>query len=72
MKTQKLQINRANWIKEAWGFNVTFLTDYQIRITDGDKTLDLYRRKYHKIESGKRGSIKGNFEEIVENYFLRE
>ena len=71
MNTTKIQIKRSNWIREALGFDVKFLTRYQIRISDGDKTLDLYRRKYHEIESGKRGKIKQNFEEIVENYFLR-
>jgi len=62
------QFARAKEIKQIYGF-WTRAFDYHIRISDGDRTLDIYRKRWHDLKTGRRGDYK-DYEQLVFKHFL--
>ena len=59
-------------VESIYGFEVTIFTWYHIRVSDGDKRLDFYPTRYHKLDTGERGDIydKVDYLSLIHNYFL--
>ena len=59
---------RAKEIRMIYGFDVKVLQNC-IRVSDGDKKLDIYRNKWHDLNTHERGSY-SDYEKLVFNHFL--
>ena len=46
-------------ITKATGLACKVLTMCVVRVTDGKKRLDLYKRRYHKVDTNERGDLEG-------------
>lgn len=61
---------RVPEITKKYGLQVKQLNHSTIRITDGKKRLDLFAKKYHKIDIGERGRLSQvNIDEMILEYF---
>jgi hypothetical protein len=59
---------RMNNLCDIYGLEGRILTTTSIRLTDGEKILDLYSTKYFKVSIKERGDITTD-KEIIEGYF---
>ena len=59
---------RCEAIKNDYGLQCKRLSQNVIRITDGNKRLDLYETRYFKVDTGERGNIRA----VGENKLIRE
>jgi hypothetical protein len=49
--------SRIENIKNEYGLHCIRLSEYTIRVTDGNKRLDLYKTRYFKVDTGERGNL---------------
>lgn len=66
-----LSYSRKLEIELIYGYNVRVFTDWHIRVSDGDKELDLFKNRFHELETNKRGYF-SDYLIKIEEYFLYE
>ena len=63
-------LKRKEWIEDKYPLTVIVLTPGVIRITDGDKRLDLYKRRYFKVDDKVRFDLdRSKADQLIQNYF---
>ena len=61
---------RSEAIKNDYGLECARLSQNVIRISDGNKRLDLYETRYFKVDTGERGNIRDIGEDrLISEYF---
>lgn len=61
---------RSKAIKRDYDLDCKRLSQNVIRITDGNKRLDLYETRYFKVDTGERGNISDIGEDkLIRQYF---
>lgn len=68
MKYRKEDKARKAKIQEAFDLEVTIFNEGSIRITDGEKRLMLYAKRYYKLDTLKRGKIEDEMK-LIADYF---
>jgi hypothetical protein len=59
---------RIEAIKRDYDLDCKRLSQNVIRITDGNKRLDLYETRYFKVDTGERGNIRDK-DKLIREYF---
>jgi len=61
---------RAASIREQYKLDVKILTMHTLRLSDGNKRLDLYESRYFKVDTGERGNYGWlTQDELIKDYF---
>ena len=61
---------RIEDIKNKYGLDCVRLSQYTIRVTDGNKRLDLYKTRYFKVDTGERGNLTyAGTDNLIREYF---